>query len=83
MRHERLSTCRRPSLTVLSEEEDCCPNAMSMTVVVRGDYSMRTFNLTTDFSPARIRLATSSSVRLRHDLSYVAFEPVRASFSRV
>lgn len=42
-----------------------------------------TFSLMIDFSPARTRRATSSSVRWRQDLSYVAFDPMRASFSRV
>lgn len=42
-----------------------------------------TFSLTMDLSPARTLRATSSSVRWRQDLSYVAFDPVRASFSRV
>lgn len=35
------------------------------------------------FSPARTRRATSSSVKLRQALSYVALEPTRASDSRV
>ena len=36
-----------------------------------------------DFSPARTRRATSSSVRFKHALSYVAFMPARARRSRV
>ena len=42
-----------------------------------------TFIRTTCFSPAFTFLTTSSSVRLKQDLSYVAFDPVLANFSRV
>jgi hypothetical protein len=80
--HGRLSTGQRPGRLPLGGLVSEFPIHTPQRTSGSQRLSIRTFNLTIDFSPALTRLATSSSVRCKHSRSYVAFDPVRASFSR-
>ena len=94
VRLQQHGICRQRRVSIFERAEHQIPGGLAqrkVAILVAFKFSRNfddigptlTFNLTTDFSPAFIRRATSSSVRCRHALSYVSLDPMRASFSRV